>query len=229
MINLSKQISNKIEPLNLTKKSYQEREDKIRELKNNDSEFRLLIEKQELRVFQILNPIFPYYQLIGPLYESIFFILPISISIIVKLLIEHSRHLFKLYFARACFGIVLKQSSDEIIKAKYFITGLLWYNRFLKHTINLKINNIDTISEKILIKSSLDNNETLISLAKSFEQIDGFEPLRHISAIFPYAETEKILTKESLTTRIQESSDLIIPIVTTIITVITTFFFKSVT
>jgi hypothetical protein len=96
-------------------------------------------------------------------------------------------------------------------------------NRFC---FNLQINNIDTVCENVLIGSPSDNNETLLSIAKSFEDEKVFGPLRIISTVLPNAVGEKILTKEPLRTRIQESSDLIIPIVTTIINLITTFFIK---
>ena len=172
------------------------------------------------------NDILPYSKLTSLLYNSIFFILPPPISIIIKLLIQHSRKLFKLYLARGCFRIVSNKSSDEIDKAKYFMRGLIWYNRFLKNTINLQINNIDKICENMLIKSSLDYNATLLSIAKSFEDEKGFKPLRLISHLLPNAKGEKILTKELLRTKIQDASDLIIPIVTIIITIITTFLFK---
>jgi hypothetical protein len=128
-----------------------------------------------------------------------------------------------LYFAKGCFRIVLNESSDEIDKAKYFMRGLVWYNRF-KNTINLQINNIEKVCENMLLKSPLDNNETLLSIADSFEDEKRFRPLRLISSILPHTEGEKILSKELLRTKIQESSDLIIPIVTIIITIITTFF-----
>jgi hypothetical protein len=150
---------------------------KLGDMIENDAEFRIVSEKLGLLMQQQLTS-FPFIKMISPLYDSILFILPISISTIVKHFIEHSRKLFKLYFAKVFFKIVLKESSDEIDKAKYFMTGLIWYNRFLKNTINLHINNIDIICEKVLIKSPLDNNRSLLSIAKSFANKDGFEPLR---------------------------------------------------
>ena len=78
----------------------------------------------------------------------------------------------------------------------------------------------------MLIKSSLDNNKILLSTGNSFEHQDEFEPLRHLSLIFPDSQKENLLTKESFRTKIQDSSDLMIPIITTIITIVTTFFFK---
>ena len=184
------------------------------------------LQQLENRYYELLSSIYPNYQLILTLYNNLFFILPIPISIIIRLSILNSKKYFKLFFAKGCFKIVLKETSDEIDKAKYFLRGLTWYNKFLEKTINLKINNIDIIYEKILIKSPLDNNDIILSISNSFEDKDEFAPLRHISTIFPNLQGEKILTKETLRIKIRESSDLIIPIVTTVIAIITTFFFK---
>jgi hypothetical protein len=49
------------------------------------------------------------------------------------------------------------------------------------------------------------------------------KPLRYISAFIPDTEMGQALTKESITTTIKGSSDLLIPIITIIITIITTF------
>lgn len=185
------------------------------------------MDEQQFLIDQQMSSVFPYsipfHKLLTPLYFTSFFILPIPISIIIKLVITNSRSLFKLYFAKGCFRIVLKEMSNEIDKAKYFIMGIIWYNKFLKKTINLQINNIDNICEKIL-RSPLDNNKILLSISKAFYSNDGFEPLRTILTIFNYKEEEKILIKEPIRTRLKESSDLIIPIITTVITIITTFF-----
>ena len=222
---LNQQYENKINLINFTGKSQKEIEDEVNNLSISDTDPRKINTVLTSLMTQQLNSIFPFYQLINPLYDSFLFILPISISIIIKHFIEHSRKLFKLYLAKGCFRIV-KKSSDEIDKAKYFMIGLIWYNKFLKHTFNLQINNIDTIFEMVFIKSPLDTHKTLLSISKSFENEKGFDPLRHLTTVLPNAEGEKILTKQSLRTRIQESSDLIIPIVTTIVTLITTFFIK---
>jgi hypothetical protein len=61
-------------------------------------------------------------------------------------------------------------------------------------------------------------------MSESFDSEDEFEPLRYLSVFFPDTKKERILTKESIRTRIQESSDLLIPIITVTITIITTFF-----
>jgi hypothetical protein len=147
----------------------------------------------------------------------------VPVSIIIKLLLEHSRKKFPLYYAKACFKMIT-EDSDQIDKARFFKTGLIWYNKFLKRNINLHINNIMKIYSKNITNSPLHQNKALISISESFDSEDELKPLRYLSVFIPDTEAEQILTKESITGTIKESSDLLIPIITIIITIITTFF-----
>jgi hypothetical protein len=72
----------------------------------------------------------------------------------------------------------------------------------------------------------LDNSKTLFSLANTFEDKNEFTALRYLRTVLPLGEGEKMLTREAFATKVKESSELIIPIVTTLITLITTFFIK---
>jgi hypothetical protein len=102
--------------------------------------------------------------------------------------------------------------------------GLNWYNKFLKRNIGLQINDITGIYSKVITDSSLNSNKTLVSMSESFASEDEFEPLRYLSVFFPDTKKEQILARESIRTRIQESSDILIPIITVTLTIITTFF-----
>jgi hypothetical protein len=187
-----------------------------------DIEVKMIEKKIDARVAQTI----PFSKIFALVYGSLYFVVPVSISIIVKLLIEHSRKLFKFYLAKACFEVVLKKSTNEVRKATYFKYGLIWYNRFLKKIISLEINNIDAFYESVLVNCSLDNNKTLFSLANTFEDKNEFTALRYLRTVLPLGEGEKMLTREAFATKVKESSELIIPIVTTLITLITTFFIK---
>jgi hypothetical protein len=52
---------------------------------------------------------------------------------------------------------------------------------------------------------------------------DGLKPLRYISAFIPDKEVGQALTQGSVINTIKESSNLLLPIIGTIITIITTF------
>ena len=75
-----------------------------------------------------------------------------------------------------------------------------------------------------MLGSSLTRNEQL-SLIKSFDDEDDFAPLRHIALDFFEPDGENTV-KGSLKMSIVESSKFVIPVITTIITVVSTFFLK---
>ena len=192
------------------------------------------IYKQDKRSYSSLNELsnkvssklysmFPFIVLVGPIYNLLFMIPVVPVSIIIKLLLEHARKEFRLYYAKGCFKIVSNEGTHELDRAKYFKIGLMWYDKFLKKNIKLHINDITKIYSKIITHSPLDQNRALISISKSFESGDGLKPLRYLSAFVPDTEVGQALTKESITATIKESSDLLIPIITTIISIITTF------
>jgi hypothetical protein len=74
----------------------------------------------------------------------------IPISIVIKLLLEQGRKKFKLYYAKGCFRIASKETTDEIDKARYFMIGLAWYNKYLKKNINLQIKDMIRIRSKVI-------------------------------------------------------------------------------
>ena len=157
------------------------------------------------------------------------FMIPIvPVSIIIKLLLEHARKEFRLYYAKGCFKIVSKKDTHELDKLVYFKIGLIWYNKFLKKNINLHINDILKIYSKIITHSPLDENKALTSISESFDSEDCLKPLRYLSAFIPDTEAGHVLTRDSITATIKGSSDLLIPIITIIITIITTFILPAV-
>lgn len=62
---------------------------------------------------------------------------------------------FEFYFARV-FIVIASKEKDETKRAKYFIKGLKFYDRYLRRTINLQINNIKEIYSKVIIDSNID-------------------------------------------------------------------------
>jgi hypothetical protein len=193
-----------------------------------------LLESQNLSKTEQLNLMLQYttsemiylmkpFEIFRLLYNIIYFIVPIPIFIVVKFLLDQKRKHFQLFFAKACFKILSKDTINEIDKVSYLMIGLTWYNKFLKRTIHLQIKDLSLVCSKVVFNSPLNKNKILTSISEAFNAKDVFEPLRHISSLFSDKQ-EIILTEESFKTRIKESNDLIIPIITIIITIITTFF-----
>jgi hypothetical protein len=146
------------------------------------------------------------------------------LELLVYDLLEHARKQFRFYYVEACFEIVNK-TRNETDKTEYLIRGLVWYNRFVKRTTKYAID-IETIYSKIISHSQLSNNVLLDTIVDSFRGGDELNPMRHMLALLSCWKEGAALVKESLRTKIKESSDLLIPIVTVIITIITTFFLK---
>ena len=156
---------------------------------------------------------------------SIIFILPaVPIFILLKLLLEHARKRFRFYYAKACFEIVNK-SGNEADKAEYFLLGLEWYNKLVKRVTKGGID-IETIYSKIISHSPLSNNILLNIIVDLFYNGDELRPMRHMLDLLSCWKEGATLVKESLRTKIRESSDLLIPIGTVVITIISTFFLK---
>lgn len=164
----------------------------------------------------------PLIPLIESLYFMVFVFSEVLIFILLKLLLEHARRQFRFYYADACFEIIYEKKS-EIEKAGYLSLGLDWYNKFVKRIIKGGID-IDTIYSRIISHSQLSNNILLDIIMDSFHNGDEFKPMRHMLALLSCWKEGATLIKQSLRTKIRESSDLLIPIVTVVITIITTFF-----
>ena len=101
-----------------------------------------------------------------------------------------------------------------------------WYNKFVKRVTKNAID-VETTFSKIVSHSQLSNNILLDTVVDSFHEGDELKPMRHMLALVSCWKEGATLSKESLRTRIKESSDLLIPIVTVIITIITTFFLRA--
>jgi hypothetical protein len=76
----------------------------------------------------------------------------------------------------------------------------------------------------------LSNNILLDTIVDSFNNGDELKPMRHMRDMLALLSCWKegaTLVKQSLRTKIKESSDMLIPIVIVVITVIATFFFPD--
>jgi hypothetical protein len=158
------------------------------------------------------------------LYNIIIMLPAVPIAILLKLLLEHARKQFRFFYSKACIGII-KNTGSETDKASYLIMGLDWYNKFVKRVTKSGID-IQTINSKIISYSQLNNNILLDTVMDSFHDGDELKPMRQMLALLSCWKEGATLVKESLRDKIRESSDLLVPIVTVVITVITTFFVR---
>src|SRR5206468_60439 len=70
------------------------------------------------QIGSILALKYPLYDFVNKIFSGLYYVLPVSISIIVKLLLQHGRKLFKFYLAKASFNIASKQITTELDKAR---------------------------------------------------------------------------------------------------------------
>jgi hypothetical protein len=77
---------------------------------------------------------------------------------------------------------------------------------------------------KIILHSPLSNNILLDTIRDSFNDRNELKPMKHMLDLLSCWKEGATLVKESLKTKIKESSDLIIPIVGVIITILSSFF-----
>jgi hypothetical protein len=162
-------------------------------------------------------------QLLDTLIHIIFTILAVPISILLKLLLERSRKQFWYHYSKACLRIVNKTTS-ELNKARYLKLSLNCYNNFLKRNTGSQIYDIETVYSKILSNSQLSNNILVDTIIDSFNDRDELKPMRHMLTLLSYWREGAGLVKPSLKTKIKESSDLLIPIVGVVITILSSFF-----
>jgi hypothetical protein len=159
------------------------------------------------------------------LYEMLSVLAALPISILLKLLLERARKRFRFYYAKVCFELINK-SESETDKAGFLSWGLEWYNKVVKRATKLYAMNMEAVYSMIMSHSPLNNNQILNSVLSSFHNGDEFKPLRYMLTLLSDGKQENVLVKETLTSKIKESSGLLIPIITVIITIISTFFLK---
>jgi hypothetical protein len=160
---------------------------------NEDEEYKRLAEQLVAKIIT-LDPKMPIYANLSSIsFNTIYMVLPIPVSILIKLLLKRYRKYFTLYYAKGCFRLVSKEKM-EIDKAKFLQEGLLWYNRFLNKNINLQLSQITRIYSKIITDTPLRTNKDVILLSNSFENDDELFPLRTIATYYPNT-VEQVLSR----------------------------------
>jgi hypothetical protein len=122
---------------------------------------------------------------------------------IIYMIIHAARKELKYYFAKACFEVISKEK-DETRKANYLIMGIKFYDKYLRRTLNLQINDVKKIYSKILSDSDIDKNGIMQSISICFESDDKLKPLKFLSKISNIKEPEQFLIDESLGHKIKD-------------------------
>ena len=111
---------------------------------------------------------------------------------------------FEFYFARV-FIVIASKEKNKTKKAKYFIKCLKFYDRYLRRTLNLQINDIKEIYSKVIIDSNIDQEKEINSLSLAFEtDNDRLKPAKWLSEIVNVDDPKKFLTEESIGKRLKD-------------------------
>lgn len=221
--------------------------------KNKDNERIIFIYEFEKKIVFIFTPIliastvfyiysFPafytllrqstyfYYELIVFSQLGLIFVIYFVFLALTKPIV--CRKEFSYCLARKSIEISLRQI-DEDKKMYYLQYGLSSYNIYLQKALRLQIKDIDRIYEKIARSSIKDKDELIVEFLNSLLYCDRLDLVRQLGKLLPKQESTSkqenvtLLIGQKLGQRIKEVGTVIIPIVTTLITIIS-FFFKPI-
>ena len=130
------------------------------------------------------------------------------------ILLNRSKH-FKFYLARLSFR-AMSRVEDEVERMKYLISGLGFYNRYLRGTLDLEINNLKMIYSKIIADTALDKNHSMEELCRAFEGNDKLKPITCLTELFDFKDPEHFLVKESAGKKLEEWVRILVTVASTI-------------
>jgi hypothetical protein len=105
-------------------------------------------------------------------------------------------------------------------KAEYLVKAIKLYDKYLRKTLNLEINNAKNIYSKFLSDPKLNENELIQKISKSFDSNNKLKPIKTLSEIMNIKETETFLVDEPIGKKIKDMAIFfatIIPVAVTII------------
>jgi hypothetical protein len=142
----------------------------------------------------------------------------VTAGIILMILVSARKEL-GYYFAKLLFQTIIPEK-EESKKAEYLVKGTKIYDKFLRRTLNLEINNAKKIYSKILSDPNLNKNESMQLISDSFESNDKYEPIKCLSKILNVKDTDTFLVDESIWKRIKDMAIFFATIIPVAITII---------
>jgi hypothetical protein len=123
------------------------------------------------------------------------------------------------YLAKSLFQTP-SQEKEATKKWEYLVKGIKIYDKFLRNTLNLEINNTRKIYSKILADPNLNKIESMRLISESFESNDKYEPIKSLSKILNIKNPDTFLVDESIGKRIKDMAIFFATIIPVAITVI---------
>jgi hypothetical protein len=123
------------------------------------------------------------------------------------------------YFAKLLFQTTIHEK-EESKKAEYLIKATKLYDKYLRRTLNLEINNAKKIYSKILADPNLNKDESMRQISESFESNDKLEPIKSLSKVLNIKDTDTFLVDESIGKKIKDMAIFFATIIPVTVTVI---------
>ena len=129
----------------------------------------------------------------------------------------------RLLFAKECIKIGLKKN-DQIEKTYYIIQSIKWYNEYIKNSLNIQLNNINRLFDKIVIETQ-NQEKLLIDMDNAMRDNNKLGNIKILNAIYtkfvlPGTNFEPFIIEYTYLDKIKGFSNFIIPIIAIIISII---------
>lgn len=139
---------------------------------------------------------------------------------IIWLILVAARRELAYYLAKSLFQTAT-QEREASKKAGYLIKATKMYDKYLRRTLNLEINDAKKIYSKILSDPNLNKNESMRLISESFESNDKLEPINVLSKIaYVEDDNDTFLVDESIGKKIKDMAIFFATIIPVVITVI---------
>jgi len=140
-------------------------------------------------------------------------------SALLKIIVLFANKESRFYFSK----ILFKQIANKDIEGdelKYLVKSLNSYNKYLRRSIGLQINDLKNIYSKIFSDPTIDKNYTVKKLSLAFEDNDKFKTIKSLSELLNIKDTEHFLTKESIGKKLEDVATKLGTIVSTVAAII---------
>jgi|SRR5215217_7196148 hypothetical protein len=138
---------------------------------------------------------------------------------IIWMILVAARKELGYYFAKSLFQTITREA-EESKKAQYLIKAIKIYDKYLRRTLNLEINDVKKIYSKILSDFNINKNESIQLISESFNSYDKLQPIKCLSKILNVQDTDTFLVDESIGKKIKDLAIFFATIIPVAITVI---------
>ena len=138
---------------------------------------------------------------------------------IIWMVLVAARKKLGYYISKSLFQTTT-QEKEASKKAEYLIKATKIYDKYLRRTLNLEINDAKKVYSKILSDPNLNKDESMRLITESFESDDKLEPIKCLSKILNVKDTDTFLVDESIVKRIKDMAIFFATIIPVVVTVI---------